>query len=109
MPARLIVSGTLLAVVMFLSASNAQNAKNKASENSSSPSIDASTLQSGEYFGKLVGPPGSDGTFALRFEKLEPKDAAAAKKAADELNAAVQHARDMEQQVSANATPQRVN
>jgi hypothetical protein len=110
MPARFVVSGTVLTLFVLLPASKAQDAKNKAPENSSSSAtIDASTLQSGEYFGKLVGPPGKDGSFSLRIDKLEPKDAAAAKKAADELNAAVQYAKQMEQQVSANATPQRVN
>jgi hypothetical protein len=109
MRTRFLVAGALWALLL-LATVRAQDAGNKAPANSSSSSsTDANTLKSGEYFGKLVAPPASDGSFTIRIEHYEPKDAAAATKAANDLNAAVQKAQQLEQQVAANSTPQRLN
>jgi len=104
MPARLIAFPVML--LLFASISQAQDTKGK--DDKSDSTIDSNTLQTGEYIGKLLAPPGSDGLFSLRIDYYVPKDAAAAKKAADQLNNLVQQARNLEQQVSANPTQQRI-
>jgi hypothetical protein len=80
-----------------------------AQDNKSESTIDANTLQAGEYIGKLVAAPAGDGLFSLRMEYFEAKDPAAARRASEQMSALVQQARSLEQQVAANPTPQRVN
>jgi hypothetical protein len=81
----------------------------KKSSDSSSTTTDSSTLKAGEYTGKLVAPPESDGQFTLRTEKYEPKVSAAASRATNQLNADIQRARQLEQQVAVNGTAQQLH
>jgi hypothetical protein len=81
----------------------------KKSLDSSSTTTDSSTLKAGEYTGKLVAPPDSDGQFTLRTERYEPKDSAAASRATNQLNADMQRARQLEQQVAINGTAQQLH
>jgi hypothetical protein len=107
MRGRLFWSMALMTTLLAVRAAQAQDSKSKSSDQTSS--IDASTLKAGEYVGKLVGTPDSDGQFSIRIEQYEPKDAAAATKATNQLNADVQRARQLEQQVAANPTPGQIN
>jgi hypothetical protein len=107
MCARLLGSIGLAAVVVLLPLAKAQDSK-KGSDSSSS-TTDSDTLKAGEYVGKLVAAPGSDGTFMLRLEHYEPKDAAAARQAVNQLNADVQRAQQLEQQVAINGTAQQLH
>jgi hypothetical protein len=108
MLARFLGFTMLLMAIFALPGSNAQDSKSKSSD-SSNTTIDADTLKEGEYLGKLLAAPSEDGQFTLRFENKEPKDAAVASRAADALNGEVQRARQLEQQVAANPTPQRIS
>jgi hypothetical protein len=105
---RIRLPGSLLAMLLVLPAAYAQDSKSKPADKSDSV-IDSDTLKTGEYVGKLLAPPGSDGQFSLRIEQYEAKDPAAAQRAADQLNAEVQKARGLEQQVAVNPTPHNVS
>jgi hypothetical protein len=107
MPERFFGPATLLTMLLLLPAAEGQDSKSKSSDQSTS--IDASTLKAGEYIGRLLAAPGSDRQFTLRIDHYEAKDSAAAEKATNQLNAKVQRARQLEQQVAANPTLQQVN
>jgi hypothetical protein len=93
----------LLTLVLLLPSSDAQDAKDKSSDKPDS-TVDADTLQAGDYVGKLLATPNADGTFTLRTEKYEPKDPNNATLASNQLNGEVQRARQLEQQFAANPT-----
>jgi hypothetical protein len=106
--ARFLGLRALLIVLLLVPMSRAQDSKSRPPDKSDS-TIDADTLKTGDYIGKLVAPPASDGLFTLRIDFYEPKDPATAARAASQLNVEVQKARALEQQVAANPTPQRVS
>jgi hypothetical protein len=107
MSVRSLTALTLAMLVATLSPATAQDSKQN-SDNTPAV-IDSDTLKAGEYMGKLAVPPGTDGQFTLRIEHYEPKDAAAARKAVNQLNADVQRARQLEQQVAVNGTNQQLH
>lgn len=99
-----------LAAVSCLTLVASAQDKGKAPEKSEPP-IDADTLKEGEYFGKLVNTPGSDGRFTIRIDlsRYEAKDSSAASRVNTQLNADLQRARQLEQLVALNPTPQQLN
>ncbi len=101
---------TLSALLVGLPAATAQDAKSKSSDKRAA-TVDADTLKAGEYTGKLLNPPGRDGKFTLRIDqsRYEAKDSAAAARINSQLNADLQKARLLEQQVALNPTDQQLN
>jgi hypothetical protein len=106
---RFLGPAALLSVLLIPPVSRAQDSKSKATDSSDSTTVDASTLKVGEYLGKLLAPPGSDGKFSLRIDQYDAKDSAAATRATNQLNANLQRARQLEQQVAVNPGQQQVN
>jgi hypothetical protein len=110
MLARILRAVALLAVTLCLAMSAQAQDKSKAPDKSAA-SVDADTLKEGEYFGKLINTPGSDGQFTIRIDmsRYEAKDTTAASRANTQLNNDLQRARQLEQAVALNPTQQQVN
>jgi hypothetical protein len=108
--ARVFLLAGLLTLILCLTPATEAQDKAKPGDKSDA-SVDADTLGEGEYFGKLVNTPGSDGKFNLRIDlsRYEAKDSAAASRVNSQLNADLQKARQLEQLVALNPTQQQVN